>query len=144
MLIEPVRMNTLEPFSIKSPFNKIKDIGGNVIDKTKDVGEKVVDKGKDIGGDIVDKGKDIGGKVVDVGKDIGGKVADVGKKIGGVFVTIGQTLGAVFSKAFKGLLNFFMFLFKNWKIALSLAVTCLVCYLLMPFLLPIMRIFSFK
>jgi hypothetical protein len=124
MLLEPQRMNTYEPFSIGKPFDKIKDIG------------------KDVGGKVVDTGKDIGGKVVDTGKDIGGKVADVGKKVGGTLVAFGQGVGKILGPAFKKLLGFLMMIFKNWKIALSIAVTCCVCYLAMPFITPVLTFFK--
>jgi hypothetical protein len=143
MLLEPIRMNTYEPFKLKDVGNKIKDAGkgigsgvGGIVDKGKDVGGGIVDKGKDIGGGIVDKGKDIGGGIVNVGKDIGGKIADVGKKVGGALATFGKAVGAVFKGVFTWLLNFLMMIFKNWKLALSLALSCLACWFLSPILTP--------
>jgi hypothetical protein len=143
MLLEPIRMNTYEPFKLKDIGNKIKDTGkgigsgvGGIVDKGKDVGGGIVDKGKDIGGGIVDKGKDIGGGIVNVGKDIGGKIADVGKKVGGALATFGKAVGAVFKGVFTWLLNFLMMIFKNWKLALSLALSCLACWFLSPILTP--------
>ena len=125
LLYEAHRMNTIEPFSIgklniskpKLPDfvdkakDKIVDVGGNVVDKTKDIGGNVIDKTKDIGGNVIDKTKDIGGKVVDIGKNIGGKIVDIGKGI-----------GKVLGPAFKKLLEFFMMLLKNWKLALAVVV----------------------
>jgi len=118
-------MNTIEPFKIgklniskpKLPDfvdkakDKIVDVGGNVDNKTKDIGGNVIDKTKDIGGNVIDKTKDIGGKVVDIGKNIGGKIVDIGKGI-----------GKVLGPAFKKLLEFFMMLLKNWKLALAVVV----------------------
>ena len=43
MILEPVRMSTYEPFSIKKPFDKIKDVGKDVADKGKDIGGGIVD-----------------------------------------------------------------------------------------------------
>ena len=125
LLYEAHRMNTIEPFKIgklniskpKIPAfvdkakDKIVDVGGNVVDKTKDIGGNVIDKTKDIGGNVIDKTKDIGGKVVDIGKNIGGKIVDIGKGI-----------GKILGPAFKKLIEFFMMLLKNWKLALSIVV----------------------
>jgi hypothetical protein len=122
-------MSTIEPFKISIPkpniggiVDKGKDIGGGIIDKGKDIGGGIIDKGKDIGKDVVDKGKDVGGKVVDIGKDVGGKVVDIGKSVGGKIVDIGKGIGKILGPAFKKLLEFFMWLIKNWKIALGVVV----------------------
>ena len=136
MLLEPIRMNTYEPFKLKDIGGKIKDGVGGIVDKGKDVGGGIVDKGKDIGGGIVDKGKEIGGGIANVGKDIGGKIADVGKKVGGALATFGKAVGAVFKGVFTWLLNFLMMIFKNWKLALSIALSCLACWFLSPILTP--------
>ena len=125
LLYEAHRMSTIEPFKIgklniskpKLPDfvdkakDKIVDVGGNVVDKTKDIGGNVIDKTKDIGGKVIDKTKDIGGKVVDIGKNIGGKIVDIGKGI-----------GKILGPAFKKLIEFFMMLLKNWKLALAVVV----------------------
>jgi hypothetical protein len=146
MLLEPQRMNTYEPFSLKTPFNKVADIGkgvgGKVVDTGKGVGGGVVDVGKGVGGGVVDIGKDVGGKVVDVGKGVGGKVADVGKKVGGTLVSFGKSVGKIFGPMFKKLLEFLMMIFKNWKLALCIAITCCVCYLTMPFIMPLLNFFK--
>jgi hypothetical protein len=107
-------MNTIEPFKIgKLNISKPKlpDFVDKAKDKIVDVGGNVVDKTKDIGGNVIDKTKDIGGKVVDIGKNIGGKIVDIGKGI-----------GKVLGPAFKKLLEFFMMLLKNWKLALAVVV----------------------
>ena len=136
MLYEAHRMNTIEPFSIGKISIPKPNIGGitdKVVDVGKDVGgtvtntggnikDKVVDVGKDVGSKVVDVGKDVGGKVVDVGKDVGGKVVDIGKSVGGKIVDIGKGIGKVLGPAFKKLLEFFMMLLKNWKLALLLVV----------------------
>jgi hypothetical protein len=147
-------MNTYEPFKLKDVGNKIKDtgkgigsgvggivdkgkdIGGGIVDKGKDIGGGIVDKGKEIGGGIADKGKDIGGKIANVGKDIGNGIVNVGKKVGGALATFGKAVGAVFKGVFTWLLNFLMMIFKNWKLALSLALSCLACWFLSPILTP--------
>jgi hypothetical protein len=77
-----------------------------------------------------------------VGKDIGGKIAGVGKKVGGALATFGKAVGKVFAGAFKWLLNFFMMIFKNWKLTLSLALSCFVCWFASPVIMPLLRIFS--
>ena len=114
LLYEAHRMNTIEPFKIgKLNISKPKlpDFVDKAKDKIVDVGGNVVDKTKDIGGNVIDKTKDIGGKVVDIGKNIGGKIVDIGKGI-----------GKVLGPAFKKLLEFFMMLLKNWKLALAVVV----------------------
>ena len=114
MLYEAHRMNTIEPFKIgKLNISKPKlpDFVDKAKDKIVDVGGNVVDKTKDIGGNVIDKTKDIGGKVVDIGKNIGGKIVDIGKGI-----------GKILGPAFKKLIEFFMMLLKNWKLALAVVV----------------------
>ena len=120
MLYEAHRMNTIEPFSIgKLNISKPKlpDFVDKAKDKIVDVGGNVVDKTKDIGGNVIDKTKDIGGKVVDIGKNIGGKIVDIGKGIGNII-----------GPAFKKLLEFFMMLLKNWKVALAVVVALFILY----------------
>ena len=114
MIYEAHRMNTIEPFSI-GKLNISKPKLPDFVDKAKD---NVVD----VGGNVVDKTKDVGGKVVDIGKDVGGKVADIGKGIGGKIVDIGKGIGKVLGPAFKKLLEFFMMILKNWKLALGVVV----------------------
>ena len=128
MLYEAHRMNTIEPFKISIPKPKLPDVGG-IVDKGKDIGGGIVDKGKDIGGGIVDKGKDIGKDIADTGKNIGGKVADFGKNVGGKLVDIGKGIGKVFGAAFKKLLEFFMWLIKNWKIGLAVVFGLFILYI---------------
>ncbi|AGE59403.1 hypothetical protein ATCVOR07043_383R [Acanthocystis turfacea Chlorella virus OR0704.3] len=147
MLLEPVRMNTYEPFSLKKITNPVKNVTDKVADKVVDtskntVGKGVVDVGKGVGGKVVDIGKDVGSGVVNVGKDVGGKVVGVGKKVGGALVTAGKAIGTVLKGGFKWLLDFFMMIFKNWKLALSLALSCFVCWFASPVLMPLMRVFS--
>ena len=147
MLLEPVRMNTYENFSLKKITNPIKNVGQTVGDKVADttkntVGKGVVDVGKGIGSGVVNVGKDVGGGIVNVGKDVGGKVAGVGKKVGGALATAGKAVGTVLKGGFKWLLDFFMMIFKNWKLALSLALSCFVCWFASPVLMPLMRVFS--
>ncbi|AGE53520.1 hypothetical protein ATCVGM07011_386R [Acanthocystis turfacea Chlorella virus GM0701.1] len=158
MLLEPVRMNTYENFSLKKITNPIKNVGQTVGDKVADttkntvgkgvvdvgkgIGSGVVNVGKDVGGGIVNVGKDVGGGIVNVGKDVGGKVAGVGKKVGGALATAGKAVGTVLKGGFKWLLDFFMMIFKNWKLALSLALSCFVCWFASPVLMPLMRVFS--
>jgi hypothetical protein len=136
MLLEPVRMNTYENFSLKKITNPIKNVTDKVADKVVDTSKNTVGKG------IVDVGKDVGGKVVDVGKDVGDKVAGVGKKVGAALATAGKAIGTVLKGGFKWLLDFFMMIFKNWKLALSLALSCFVCWFASPVLMPLMRVFS--
>ena len=121
-IYEAHRMSTIEPFSISKP-----NIGG-IVDKGKDIGGGIADKTKDIGGNVIDKTKDIGGNVIDKTKDIGGKVVDVGKNIGGKIVDIGKGIGKVLGPAFKKLLQFFMMLLKNWKIALAVVFALFILY----------------
>jgi hypothetical protein len=119
MILEPVRMSTYEPFSIKKPFDKIKDIGGG----------------------IVDKGKDIGGGIANVGKDIGKGAANIGKKVGGAVVDFGKGVGKVLGPIFKGIFSFLMSILKNWKLALFLAIACCLCYLTAPVWMAVTRFF---
>lgn len=147
MLLEPVRMNTYEPFSLKKITNPIKNAGKTVGDKVADttkntVGKGVVDVGKGIGSGVVNVGKDVGNKVVDAGKTVGDKLAPIGKKVGGALATAGKAVGTVFKAGFKWLLNFFMLIFKNWKLALSLALSCLVCWFASPVLTPVLGMLS--
>jgi len=128
MLYEAHRMQTLEPFKIGKLSISKPSFVDKVVDKTKDVGGTVADKTKDVAGKVVDVGKDVGGKVVDVGKDVGGKIVDVGKKVGGTLVDIGKGIGKVLGPAFKKLFEFFMMLFKNWKIVLAVIVGLFVLY----------------
>jgi SepF-like predicted cell division protein (DUF552 family) len=123
-LIEPRRMDTIEPFSIKKPFESIADVGKNV-------GGSVADVGKNVGGSVADVGKNVGGLVVDVGKNVGGKVADVGK-------TVWKAVGPVFEKIWEIL----KMLFGNWKLMLCLIITCVLCSFLSPVLMPMMTVFS--
>ena len=111
LLYEAHRMSTIEPFKISIPKP---NIGG--------ITDKVVDVGKDVGGTVTNTGGNIKDKVVDVGKDVGGKVVDIGKSVGGKIVDIGKGIGKVLGPAFKKLLEFFMMLLKNWKLALLLVV----------------------
>ena len=125
MLYEAHRMNTIEPFSIGKISIPKPNIGGitdKVVDVGKDVGGTVTNTGGNIKDKVVDVGKDVGSKVVDVGKDVGGKVVDIGKSVGGKIVDIGKGIGKVLGPAFKKLLEFFMMLLKNWKLALLLVV----------------------
>jgi len=131
MLYEAQRMQTLEPFKIgKLNISKPKlpDFVDKAKDKIVDVGGNAVDKTKDIGNKVVDVGKDVGGKVVDVGKNVGGKVVDIGKKVGGTLIDIGKGIGKVLGPAFKKLFEFFMMLFKNWKIVLAVIIGLFVLY----------------
>jgi hypothetical protein len=128
MLLEPQRMNTFEPFSITKPFEKVKD--------------KIVDTGKNVGDKVADTGKGAVDKVADVGKNVGGKVADVGKKVGGTVVSIGKGIGKVLGPAFKKIFEFLMMILKNWKLALCIAVSCCLCYLAAPFIMPIFSFFK--
>ncbi|AGE50164.1 hypothetical protein ATCVCanal1_371R [Acanthocystis turfacea Chlorella virus Canal-1] len=143
MLLEPVRMNTYEPFSLKKITNPIKNVADKVGDKVVDTTKNTVGKGVvDVGKGVVNVGKDVGGKVADVGKDVGGKVVGVGKKVGSTLATAGKAIGTVLKGGFKWLLNFFMMIFKNWKLALSLALSCFVCWFASPVLMPLMRMMS--
>lgn len=120
LLYEAHRMSTIEPFKIgKINISKPKlpDFVDKAKDKIVDVGGNVVDKTKDIGGNVIDKTKDIGGKVVDIGKNIGGKIVDIGKGI-----------GKIIGPAFKKLLEFFMMLLKNWKLALAVVFALFILY----------------
>jgi hypothetical protein len=122
LLYEAHRMSTIEPFKISIPKPNIGGITDKVVDVGKDVGGTVTNTGGNIKDKVVDVGKDVGGKVVDVGKDVGGKVVDIGKSVGGKIVDIGKGIGKVLGPAFKKLLEFFMMLLKNWKLALLLVV----------------------
>lgn len=100
MLYEAHRMSTIEPFNISIPKPKLPD--------------------------FVDKTKDKAGKVT---KDIGNKAKDGGKLIGGKLIDIGKGIGKVLGPAFKKLLEFFMMILKNWKIALGVVVALLILYI---------------
>jgi hypothetical protein len=124
-------MNTLEPFGLKNITNPIAKVADKVGDKTKDVGGNVVDKTKDVSNKVADVSKNVGNKVVDVGKNVGGKIVDVGKGI-----------GKILGPAFKQLLNFFMMLMKNWKLALGLVIFLVVAYFTFPIWSVVFRVFS--
>jgi len=122
MLYEAHRMNTIEPFKISIPKPNIGGITDKVVDVGKDVGGTVTNTGGNIKDKVVDVGKDVGGTVANIGKDVGGKVVDIGKSVGGKIVDIGKGIGKVLGPAFKKLLEFFMMLLKNWKLALAVVV----------------------
>lgn len=124
----------VEQFKIKDigkPFVKIgdkvadvsKDAGGKVKDVSKDVGGKVKDVSKDAGKGIKDAADKVKDKAVDAGKGIGGIAKNVGGKIAGVAKNIGGVFKSIFTKLWK----FLLFLFKNWRIVLS--VICGLCIL---------------
>lgn len=89
---------------------------------------------------IKDKITDIGGKIADVGKNVGQGVVNIGKKVGQAFVTFGKAFWKIFSGVFIWIWNMLKMLFGNWKIILCLILTCIVCFLLAPILMPILGI----
>jgi hypothetical protein len=127
----------VEQFKIKDigkPFKKIgdvaKDAGGAIADTSKKAGGAIVDTSKKAGGGIKDaanvvkdKAEDVGGGIKNVGKGIGGFAKNVGKGIG----EFGKKIGGVFKSIFTKLWKFLLFLFKNWRIVLS--VICGLCIL---------------
>jgi len=130
-LLEPHRMNTLEPFKVGKISIPTPNVGGitdKVVDVGKDVSGTVVDTGKNAGNKVTDIGKDVGGKVVNVGKDVGGKIVKVGKTVGGKVVEIGKGIGKVLGPAFKKLFEFFMMLLKNWKLVLAVIFGLFILY----------------
>jgi len=130
-LLEPHRMNTLEPFKVGKISIPTPNVGGitdKVVDVGKDVGGTVTNTGGNIKDKVVDVGKDVGGKIVDVGKDVGGKVVEVGKTVGGKIVEIGKGIGKVLGPAFKKLFEIFMMLLKNWKLVLAVIFGLFILY----------------
>jgi len=131
MLYEAHRMSTIEPFKIGKISIPKPNIGGitdKVVDVGKDVGGAVTNTGGNIKDKVVDVGKDVGGTVANIGKDVGGKVVDIGKSVGGKIVDIGKGIGKVLGPAFKKLLEFFMMLLKNWKLALAVVVSLFILF----------------
>ena len=105
---------------------KIKDIGKPF----KNVGEKIKDTAGTAGGGIKgaanvvkDKAEDVGGKIKDVAEDVGGFAKNIGGKVAGFAKNIGGVFKSIFGKLWK----FLLFLFKNWRIVLS--VICGLCIL---------------
>ena len=124
----------VEQFKIKDIGKPFVKIGDKVVDVSKDAGGKIADTSKVAGGKIADVSKVAGGKIVDTSKIAGGKIVNTGKGIGGIAKNVGgkiagvaKNIGGVFKSIFTKLWKFLLFLFKNWRIVLS--VICGLCIL---------------
>ena len=120
----------VEQFKIKDIGKPFKNIGGKIGDVAKDAGggiknaaNVVKDKAEDAGGKIKGVAEDAGGKIKGVAEDVGGFAKNIGGKVAGFAKNIGGVFKSIFTKLWK----FLLFLFKNWRIVLS--VICGLCIL---------------
>ena len=109
----------VEQFKIKDIGKPFKNIGGKIGDVAKDAGGGI----KNAANVVKDKAEDAGGKIKGVAEDVGGFAKNIGGKVAGFAKNIGGVFKSIFTKLWK----FLLFLFKNWRIVLS--VICGLCIL---------------
>ena len=131
----------VEQFKIKDIGKPFKKLGEKIKDTAQDAGKGIEKGAKAAGGGIKgaaekagggiknaanvvkDKAEDVGSKIKDVAEDVGGFAKNIGGKVAGFAKNIGGVFKSIFGKLWK----FLMFMFKNWRIVLS--VICGLCIL---------------